>query len=324
MRRRALLVGAASALVTARRARGEARAEQVLGRFVTTYAVDAESRGRAFNVELAASALDGRVVGPSALMSFNDAVGERTAAFGFERATVLRDRMLAEGVGGGACQVASTLHAAALLAGLEIAQRAPHSRPSAYIRVGLDATVAFGKIDLRVRNPLDVPVRVRANAKNGMLRVTIEGAATRPEVTLTSTITESTPPPRAIERGDDVSEGVVRVVAYGIPGYRVERRREVKRGGALHRDLRVDVYPATPEVLRVSRAFDLARITRGVPQGDGRGEDDGVRWETAGAARPALVQVRPSTSVRLTNAGEGDAAERGATPPAAVTSPRAP
>src|SRR4051812_27263178 len=115
------------AVVPVARARAEAPpssadagARVVLARFSTTYANDAEHKSRAFNVELGAEAINGKAIAAGATFSFNDAVGERTAAFGYEKSIVLRDGLIAEGVGGGACQVASTLHAAALLGGLEV------------------------------------------------------------------------------------------------------------------------------------------------------------------------------------------------------------
>jgi vancomycin resistance protein YoaR len=275
-----------------------------LATFTTSYGVDAASRPRAFNVELAASAIDGKTLAPGATLSFNDAVGERTSAFGFARAAVIRDRMMAEGTGGGACQVASTLHAAALLAGLDVVTRAPHSRPSAYIRMGLDATVAFPSIDVKIKNPRHEAVRVRAKAHGGALVVSVEGKGPRPAVTLTSEILERVPFTRTIERSDAVRDGVVQVVAYGIPGYRVRRVREITQGGATRRDGRDDTYAPTPEIVRVSPSFDVARLTKGTPLASDGAEPRELGplvWDTASAARPALVQVRPSTRVTIAN-----------------------
>ncbi len=276
-----------------------------LARFTTTYAHDAEHHGRAFNVELAAEAIDGKELGPGATLSFNDVVGERTAAFGFEKAVVLRDRMIAEGTGGGTCQVASTLHAAALLAGLEIVARAPHSRPSSYIRMGLDATVVFPKIDLKLRNPRADRVFFHARAARGTLDVWIDGEGEKPSVTLTSEIVERLPFERSIERagkGDrPVPADTVRVKAFGIPGFRVQRTRVVRTAdGATRREVRVDEYGPTREVLVVAPSFDEARF------GDPAGADDPstivpIAGDDAGALRPTPLQLRPSTRVELDN-----------------------
>ncbi len=287
----------------------------VLARFATSYEHDAAHAARASNVALAAEAIHDKVLAPGATFSFNDAVGERTAAFGYARSVVLRDGMIAEGVGGGACQVASTLYAAALLGGLEIVARSPHSRPSAYIRMGLDATVALGggaPIDLKLRNSGSTPVVVRARAARGVLVVSLDtlGGAPRPSVTLTSEILERVAPPRVVERDRHAPADTARVRAYGIPGYRVRRTREVRLGdGNTRRDVRVDVYPPTSEVVVAAPSLDESRIrTHGAanePRPDLASDDPDAPPVTAtadpGMARPALVQLRPSTLVTLTN-----------------------
>jgi len=296
--RRDVLAGLAALVVTrARLARADA-ATQVLGRFGTTYLHDAEHRPRAFNVELAADAIDGRANLPGAVFSFNAVVGERTAAFGFEKSVVLRNRMLAEGTGGGTCQVASTLHAAALLAGLTVISRSPHSRPSAYIRMGLDATVAYPSIDLKLQNPGPERLTLRARAVRGAIDVWLEGAGPRPDVTVTSEILERTPFPRTIERDPRVPGFEVHVKAHGIPGYRVQRTRVASSAdGNTRRETHVDLYEPTPEALLVAPDFDVARL-------DGGGPDDmpaPVVRDEVGALRPVLVQLRPSPRVTLDN-----------------------
>ncbi len=281
---------------------GAVQARVVLGRFTTSYGVDADHKGRAFNVELAAEAINAKVIRPRASFSFNDAVGERTAAFGYAKAIVIRGGMIAEGTGGGACQVASTLHAAALLANLDVTKRTPHSRPSAYIRMGLDATVAFGgttpAIDLKLENPLSVPVTIRARAAKGTLDVSFDALGIeRPAVTVVSEILETMKYPRVVEHDRSLADDVIRMKAFGIPGYRVKRTREVRGpDGEVQRDVRVDTYAATPEVVRVAPSFDPARL---------RSDDPSLRPRTvifdAGVVRPALVQLRPSASVTLDN-----------------------
>lgn len=259
----------------------------VLGHFTTSFQTDAEHKARASNVELAADAIDRKTIAPGATFSFNDAVGERTAAFGFAKATVLRDGMLAEGTGGGTCQVASTLHAAALLGGLEVVHRAPHSRPSAYIRMGLDATVVFGKIDLVIRNPGTLPITIRARTSKGTLDVALESEADVPKVTLTSEIVERMPFTNVYERDRSVTDAKVHVRAFGVPGFRVKRVRVVDG----RTDVRTDTYPPVSAVLRV-----------GLADGGTSSEEEGAAMVDAEAVRPALVQVRPSTMVTLDNA----------------------
>jgi vancomycin resistance protein YoaR len=287
----------------------------VLGRFVTTYVHDEAHKGRAFNVELAAQAFDGKVLAPGALLSFNEAVGERTAAFGYEKATVIRDGMLAEGTGGGACQVASTLHTAALLSGLEIVARTPHSRASAYIRMGFDATVAASAgpgapaIDLKVRNVLPAAITVRSKASKGNLEIWFEGpGSVRRKVTLKSQLEGRVRHARVARVDKSVPDDTVRIIAYGAPGFRVRRTREIEDvDGVIRRDVRIDHYASTDEVGLVSAKFNQASWT-GAPKAEEG--DDGLATPSQikvviapSAVPPALVQVRPSDLVTLDNTG---------------------
>lgn len=153
----------------------------VIGAHVTRY----EPGGpRGENIELASRRLDGRTIGPGEGLSFNDVVGVRSEDAGFKKAPVIFMGTMEEDVGGGVCQVSSTLHAAALRSNIEIVRRAPHSRPAAYIKMGLDATVSYppacgddhrandrnGKnpacysLDLVLRNPHPWPVRLKAKS----------------------------------------------------------------------------------------------------------------------------------------------------------------
>jgi vancomycin resistance protein YoaR len=288
----------------------EVAASVVLGRFTTSYAFDAEHKARALNVELAAEAINGKVIAAGGTFSFNDAVGERTAAFGYAKSIVIRDGMIAEGMGGGACQVASTLHAAALLAGIDVTARAPHSRPSAYIRMGLDATVALGGgavLDLKLKNPTGEPIVIHARAARGSLDVWIDGA-NRPDVTVTSEIVERTPFSRVVERGKQIREDTMRIKAFGIPGFRVKRTREVRAAdGTVRRDVRVDVYSPVSEIVQVAPSFDASRISFRAPvePPDETSDEASVAAPVVtidpAATRPVLVQLRPSTTVVLDN-----------------------
>ncbi|HCB93274.1 MAG TPA: vanomycin resistance protein VanB [Selenomonas sp.] len=109
-------------------------------------------RGR--NIELAAEKLDGVLVRSGSNFSFNDVVGERTASAGYREAGVIIDGRLEDGIGGGVCQVSSTLYNAVLLAGLDSTERTAHFSPSSYCPAGRDATVSYGLLDFQFYNPL--------------------------------------------------------------------------------------------------------------------------------------------------------------------------
>ncbi|MEZ4233687.1 MAG: VanW family protein, partial [Polyangiaceae bacterium] len=147
---------------------------KVLGEFQTKFAGTGE--GRSLNIERGAELLNGVVIAPGQTLSFNDRVGDRTLARGFTWAPVILDDELTPGVGGGTCQVASTLHAAAVYGALDVVDRRSHSRPSGYAPMGLDATVIYGEVDLKVRNPYDTPIIVHAFIPSpGYLKVELLG-----------------------------------------------------------------------------------------------------------------------------------------------------
>ena len=127
------------------------------------------------NITLAAGKLNGTLVKPNGIFSFNDTVGLRTAAAGYKVAGVILDGQLADGIGGGVCQVSSTLYNAILLAGLTPTARTSHALPSAYCPPGLDATVADGQIDLQFRNQLAHSIYLLTNADEHTLTVYVLG-----------------------------------------------------------------------------------------------------------------------------------------------------
>ena len=118
---------------------------------------------RAENLRLAAEAINGYVIEPGATFSFNEVVGDTTAERGYKEAPVLYSSGLGSSDGGGICQVSTALYIAAVKADLEIVERHPHSVPSDYAPIGLDATIVYGSRDLRIKNNTDFPITIYAN-----------------------------------------------------------------------------------------------------------------------------------------------------------------
>src|SRR5690606_22636460 len=157
---------------------GELSMEAVLGSYETRYNTLEEARDRTFNLRVAANKIDGLVVMPGETFDFNEAVGERSEANGFRPAPVIAGGELVDGVGGGTCQVAGTLHAAAFFSGLPIVERSPHSRPSTYIFMGLDAAASYPRLNRRFTNDLPFPIAIGFTVEGGVARAEIRGAAT--------------------------------------------------------------------------------------------------------------------------------------------------
>ncbi|MEZ4440746.1 MAG: VanW family protein [Polyangiaceae bacterium] len=153
---------------------GDIDVSKVLASFETKY--QTFKVGRSHNVELAAKRLNGLVLRPRQTVSFNDRVGPRSLEAGFQQAPEIVGDELTVGIGGGTCQVSTTLFGAALHGGLAVVERRSHSRPSGYTQLGLDATVAYGKVDLRLQNPHSFPIVVHAfTPQPGIIKVELLG-----------------------------------------------------------------------------------------------------------------------------------------------------
>ncbi len=148
---------------------------KVLSRFETVYSPYIV--GRSANIARAAGLLDGVILPPGYTMSFNEIVGPRTLERGFQLAPEIQGDEMTTGVGGGTCQVSSTLYAAALFGAMEIVDRRGHSQVSAYVKMGLDATVSYPLVDLKIRNGFTFPVMLHTSfPKKGTIAVEILGA----------------------------------------------------------------------------------------------------------------------------------------------------
>ena len=229
----------------------DVKLDTVLGEFETHYDRSEKARDRTYNLRLAASKLDGHVLLPGETFEFNEAVGPRDEANGYKVATVIAEGELVDGIGGGTCQISGTLHVAVFFSGLEIVYRTPHTRPSAYIKMGLDATVVYPTIDFKFRNPFDFPVVLHETVKNGIVRAEVLGPAKSRTVTLIRRIT-GVQPYEELERPDDrLPRGTRALAQRGVPGFTVSRYRIVRIGPHAVREHWVDKYPPTSQIIRI-------------------------------------------------------------------------
>lgn len=143
-----------------------------------SYSTDYTPSDRGDNITLAASKFQGVFLKPQAVISFNDIVGHRSYAAGYKNAGVIVDGEPAIDVGGGVCQVSSTLYNAVLLAGLTPTERSSHFLPSHYVPAGRDATVADDLLDFKFKNPLPHPVYIRVQNNGSTLTFFILGTRT--------------------------------------------------------------------------------------------------------------------------------------------------
>ena len=239
----------------------------VMGFFETTYDRSQKHLGRTFNLRLAASKLDGTVLLPGETFDFNEVVGPRDEANGYRVATVIAEGELVDGIGGGTCQISGTLHGATFFAGLEIVERYPHTRPSSYIKMGMDATVVYPTIDLRMKNPFDFPVVLHETVKNGVVRAEVLGSRRPYTVTLIRRI-DAAVPYEEVERQDPKLPDGVRVLQQrGVAGFKLHRYRILRDGEHATRERWTDSYPPTQQIVRVGTSADL-------PRSSAKAEDD--------------------------------------------------
>jgi vancomycin resistance protein VanW len=147
--------------------------DKMMASYATTF--NAADKNRSDNVRLAARKINGTTLFPGEIFSFNEIVGPRETEYGFKEAMELVGGEFVPGIGGGVCQVSSTLYNAALLAGLKVTERTNHSRPLRYVPPGRDATVAYGSIDFKFINNNLLPIMVVAETSGERLYVGILG-----------------------------------------------------------------------------------------------------------------------------------------------------
>ncbi len=149
----------------------------IVGQFTTWF--NRGKRNRTWNIHLVAQALDGAVIPPQQIFSFNNRTGRREAFKGYKVAQIYVNKKIVEGVGGGVCQVSTTLYNAALRAGLPIVQRHRHSLPVPYIRSGRDATVSYPHRDFQFKNNTDSPLYLQARVEGSHVTITLWGNVRR-------------------------------------------------------------------------------------------------------------------------------------------------
>ncbi|MET0386020.1 MAG: VanW family protein [Polyangiales bacterium] len=219
--------------------------------YETKYRTEGGASGRAHNIEMAASKLDNVVIEPGRELSFNEVVGERSYAAGFAEAKELAYRRVVMGVGGGVCQVAATLHAAAFLGGFALTEYRPHSRPARYIDLGLDTMVSWPAQDMRIGNPYPFPVRVHAKAGDGVLQIWLEGSSKPYVVEWNSEIVTRVKAGVQHLRDSSLAPGESETVQEAIDGLTVRRVRTIYLPTGPRREDVLLRYPPNDQIVMV-------------------------------------------------------------------------
>ncbi|OQB13156.1 MAG: Vancomycin B-type resistance protein VanW [Firmicutes bacterium ADurb.Bin193] len=224
-----------------------------LGTFSTKY--DTSNKPRANNLAVAARNINGTILLPDEEFSYNKAVGPRTYERGFKDASVYENNKMVDGVGGGICQVSSTLYGASLYANLQIVERHEHSLEVHYAPLGMDATVAWGALDFRIKNNTGAPLKINASAGGGVVSIKLIGTNPHPDwvVKINTETISSTPFTVQEIPSPDIPSGVRQEESSGFKGYVVNTYKQIYQNGKQieNKFLHKSVYTMAPKVIKV-------------------------------------------------------------------------
>ena len=193
-----------------------------LGTFTTRY--DERDRDRTTNLKLACQKLNNQVVLAGATFSYNKTLGERTIAAGYKNAAVYENGQVVDGIGGGICQISSTLYNAIVDANLETVERRNHQFVTSYVPAGKDATVVYGMTDFKFKNTRKYPVKIIATAQNGIATISIYGVKEEVEYDVELQVKQiSTIPVTTVYQEDSsLPAGTEKVKQVGAKGVKTE------------------------------------------------------------------------------------------------------
>ena len=203
----------------------------LLSSFSTRY--DASQVGRSKNLRLAAEKINGTVLKPGEIFSYNKVVGERTIAAGYTEAAGYAGGKVVPTLGGGICQISTTLYDAVVYANLDIVERRNHMFLTSYVGAGKDATVVYGSIDFKFKNTRNYPIMINASVKNGIAKVDIYGVKEEVEyeVEISTKILSYIPYSVKYETNKSLKEGTEKVTQNGMNGVKSITYKILKLNG---------------------------------------------------------------------------------------------
>ena len=205
---------------------------KTIGKYTTNTTSNSK---RNTNIRLASEALNGTIVYPGQEMSFNEVVGQRTAQKGYQGAAAYSGGEVVEEIGGGVCQVSTTLYNAVVRAGLKVSVRRSHTFAPSYVTPGMDATVSWGGPEFKFINTSDSAIGIRAAYSNQTVTVSIYGIPVLEEGVTheleSKKIEDLDPPAPTYEEDQTILPGTEVVKSNGSQGSRWETRLIVKKNG---------------------------------------------------------------------------------------------
>lgn len=208
------------------------------------------AQGGVSNIKLASSKINDHLIYPGEVFSTNEALGPTTAATGYMPAPIIINGKLEDGIGGGVCQVSTTLYNAVMYAELEIVERQCHSRPVGYVDKGRDATLAGDYLDFKFKNSTQYPIYIESYVQEDKLFVNIYGDEIHSpsrNLKFESVITEILEPPAEKVIEDNTLElGISQVISQPKEGYKVKVYKSIYDGDKLLDKLHISTSTYKP------------------------------------------------------------------------------
>lgn len=225
----------------------------LLGECKTNY--QASNKNRTTNLILASNKINGTVLLPNEEFSYNKVVGERTIAAGYKSAATFSNGKVVDGLGGGICQISSTLYDAVVFANLKVTTRRNHQFVTSYLPAGKDATVVWGSQDFKFVNTRKYPIRLTATVEGGVATIQVWGVKEEVEYDIsieTKKIATINPTTQYVQ-DPSLPVGQQKVVQAGSTGRKVEAYKVTKLNGQVISTtlLSKDTYNAMQRIVHV-------------------------------------------------------------------------
>ncbi|MCT4595292.1 MAG: VanW family protein [Anaeromicrobium sp.] len=224
---------------------------ELLSEFTTKYSPS--NKPRSSNIAMATSYVNGTLLKPGEIFSYNDTVGKRTSERGFKIAGIYKNGKVSKGLGGGICQGSTTLYNAVLLGDLEIVDRNNHSLTVPYVPLSRDATVSWGTQDFKFKNNTDKDIYIYGSTTRNTVTFKIYGKQRDKEIKLISKVLGKKYAP--VEKIEDPSlnPGEEKISDKGHTGYTSQLIKEVYENGELVDSYVVskDYYMTTPKIIKI-------------------------------------------------------------------------
>nr|WP_243428907.1 VanW family protein [Clostridium botulinum] len=225
----------------------------IIGSYSSNYG--ASSEGRSTNIDISTKAINGVVLMPGDVFSFNEVVGPRTVERGYKEAATYVGNKVEPGIGGGICQVSTALYRAVMHANIRSVERRNHSMSVGYAKPGLDATVSYGDIDYKFKNTYDSPIYIEGNTYNKVMTYNIYGdvsALGGKTYDMVNEITQTIEPTVKVVEDATLPEGQEVTESGGMTGYKVNSYQLTYENGVqINKELiSTDYYTAVDIVVK--------------------------------------------------------------------------